>query len=76
MFLSAVNQKQFGHVLEQLHNAYIQGTDSYPANVSAAYHLLSHWRDTSVETVSGGVAFFQSAVVHDDPDHGTGESYF
>jgi hypothetical protein len=82
MFLSAVNQKQFGHVLEQLHNAYIQGTDSYPADVSAAYHLLSHWqqhdsqRDTSVETVSGGVAFFQSAMADEDPADGTGVFYF
>jgi hypothetical protein len=34
----------YGQVLENLHNGFIQGTVSYPANVTGAYHLLAHWQ--------------------------------
>lgn len=64
--------KNYDKALESLHNSFIQGNDSYPKDVTAAYHLLTHWHN--VDNVNHiqrdqGTSFFQSAEESKEGDY-------
>jgi hypothetical protein len=49
-----VEPAAYGQVLEHLHNDFIQDTNnSYPADVGAAYRLLSHWQQADLALTHG-----------------------
>jgi hypothetical protein len=54
VFICGSNMRKYGQVLEHLHNGFIQGNNSYPADVGAAYRLLSHWQQAD-HTLTHGV---------------------
>jgi hypothetical protein len=47
LFLQGADRGRFGKLIEDLENAYTQGTDNYPKTVKAAYSLLTNWKDKS-----------------------------
>jgi hypothetical protein len=62
VFLCGSNMRKYGQVLEHLHNGFIQGNNLYPADVGAAYRLLSHWQQADHMLTHGvpgdsGIAF-------------------
>jgi hypothetical protein len=62
--------KNYDNARETLHNSFIQGTDSYPVDVTAAYHLLTHWHkaDDSNQAISDNTStsFLQSSSYVDN----------
>ena len=52
VFLCGANMRKHGRVLENLHNAFIQGINSYPADVGTAYRLLSNWQQADHDVLT------------------------
>lgn len=59
-FVLGSDRSRFGVLIEHLENGYLQGQDGYPKTVTAAYHLLTNWkqeRQAMPLAGSHGVAF-------------------
>jgi hypothetical protein len=60
-FVLGSDRSRFGRLIEHLENSYLQGQNLYPKTVTAAYHLLTNWKQErlgpTVPTSSDGVAF-------------------
>ena len=65
------DKARFGRMLENLENDYLQGQNNYPTSITAAYNLLTNWKQDPrnlIRTsgpVSDGVSF-----TNVDGDHG------
>ena len=63
-FLLCANHLQYGKLVENMENDYLQGRNNYPTTVSAAYHPLINWKQdpqlglrTKVGPISHEVSF-------------------
>ena len=77
LFLSGSNMKLYSQVMDDLHNDFIKGINSYPGDVSAAYRLLSHWQQTETQGASAGASGMAFATIgdldlHEDDSYGDG----
>ena len=43
-FLLSANRTQYGKLIEDLENDYLQGRNNYPTTVTSAYHLITNWK--------------------------------
>jgi hypothetical protein len=43
-FVLGSDRNRFGKLIEHLENSYLQGQNLYPRTVTAAYHLLTNWK--------------------------------
>ena len=60
-FILCADRLRFGKLIEDMENSYLQGNNKYPATVSAAYHLLSNWKQDprhGLREVGGGEISF------------------
>ena len=60
-FILCADRLRFGKLVEDMENNYLQGNNKYPTTVSAAYHLLSNWKQDprhGLREVSGGEISF------------------
>ena len=46
-FLIGADQSRFGRLIENLEIYFLQGRNNYPTAVTAAYHLLTNWKQES-----------------------------
>ena len=75
-FLNA-DKVRYGKLIEDKHNVYLQGNNTYPRTVTAAYSLLTNYRrdprnmTVTVGTTSNGVAFAHSADEEGEVAHAT-----
>jgi hypothetical protein len=60
-FLLSVDHVQYGQLIEDLENNYlVQGQDNYPEMVTAAYNLLTNWKQSTMRVMGApidGVSF-------------------
>jgi hypothetical protein len=60
-FILCADRLRFGKLVEDMENNYLQGNNKYPTTVSAAYHLLSNWKQDprhGLREVGGGEISF------------------
>ena len=43
-FLLGADRLRYGRLIKNMENDYLQGRNKYPTTVSAAYHLLTNWK--------------------------------
>jgi hypothetical protein len=73
-FILGADRGRFGRLVEDLENAYLQGQNKYPTTMTAAYHLLTNWKQDprnlirNVGPINDGVAFANI----DEDDNGPG----
>jgi hypothetical protein len=62
-FLVGADRVRYGRLVENMENDFLQGQNNYPETVSAAYHLLTNWKQDprhglrEVGAVGDGVSF-------------------
>jgi hypothetical protein len=60
-FILGSDRSRFGRLIEHLENSYLQGQNLYPKTVTAAYHLLTNWKQErpaqTLPSGNDGVAF-------------------
>ena len=62
-FLVGADRVRYGRLVENMENDFLQGRNNYPETVSAAYHLLTNWKQDprhglrEVGAVGDGVSF-------------------
>jgi hypothetical protein len=73
-FLLGSDRSRFGRLLENLENNFLQGQNNYPATVTAAYSLLTNWKQDpcnlmrAIGPVNDGVSFTNVDDGGDDGD--------
>ena len=62
-FVLGADRARYGRLIEDLENSYLQGQNNYPTTVTAAYHLLTNWKQDprnivrNVGPIGDGVSF-------------------
>jgi hypothetical protein len=62
-FILGSDRPQFGRLIENIENDYLQGQNNYPTTVTAAYNLLTNWKQDprnlmqAIGPVNDGVLF-------------------
>jgi hypothetical protein len=62
-FLLSADRGRYGRLIEDLENDFLQGQDRYPKTVTAAFGLLTNWKQTttrSIEMPNDGVSFLNT----------------
>ena len=73
-FMLGSDKARFGRLLENLENDYLQGQNNYPTSITAAYNLLTNWKQDPrnlIRTsgpVSNGVLFTNVDGEHGEQD--------
>ena len=73
-FMLGSDKARFGHLPENLENDYLQGQNNYPTSITAAYSLLTNWKEDprnlrrTSGPVSNGVLFTNVDGEHGEQD--------
>ena len=73
-FILSSDRTRYGKLIENLENDYLQSRDHYPTTLTAAYNLLTNWKQdpkNQIRGISGsndGVSFANMDGDEDDPD--------
>jgi hypothetical protein len=72
-FILGADRKRYRKMIQGLENDYLQGQDKYPRNLTAAYHLLLHWKHDLPQAGgrSDGVAFTNLGEDEEEAGEGT-----
>ena len=71
-FVLGADRQRYGRLIENLENDYLQGQNNYPSTITAAYNLLTNWKQDprnlvrTIGPVNDGVSFMNI----DDGDAG------
>jgi hypothetical protein len=68
-FLLSANRGRYGRLIEDLERDYLQGQDRYPKTITAAFGLLTNWKQNTTESIEGpndGVSFHNNTDENED----------
>ena len=69
-FLSDLNHNRYGHLMNDMHNAFKMGRDEYPKTLTSVYDFAINWKGNtgSVTVPSNDVVAFVTDYIGQDGD--------